>query len=236
MAWELAEVAAGLPVAASFALAGGLTTLREGRRRSALNEAMHELRRPLQVLSLALPARSPEAEEVESSLMLATVALERLDREINGASLEEPVTEVSVNTLIDEAARRWKGSAARRGCVLQKEWNGPETFVEGTPFALSQALDNLLSNAIEHGSGTVRIGWRREGAWICISVSNASGSSPSRTRRRLSRRGGRCRHGHGLRVVERVARRHGGSFSLRSTRDGARASLRLPLRRQVSEG
>src|SRR3954447_25761137 len=57
MALELAEVAAGLPMAASFALAGGLTTLREGRRRSSLNAAMHELRRPLQVLTLALPDR-----------------------------------------------------------------------------------------------------------------------------------------------------------------------------------
>jgi signal transduction histidine kinase len=235
MAWELAEVAAGLPVAASFALAGGLTTLREGRRRSALNEAMHELRRPLQVLRLALPSSSEEAVEVESSLMLATVALERLDREINGASLEEPVTEVSVTALIDETVTRWKGAAARSGCVLQKEWNGPEAYVEGTRFALAQALDNLLSNAIEHGAGMVRIGWRREGGWICISVFNTSGSPLSRTGRRRSRRGGRCRHGHGLRVVERVARKHGGSFSLRPTRDGARASLRLPLRRQECE-
>jgi signal transduction histidine kinase len=233
MALELAEVAAGLPVAASFALAGGLTTLREGRRRSALNEAMHELRRPLQVLSLSLPARSQAAGEVESSLMLATVALERLDREINGTSLEEPVTEVSVDGLVDEAVRRWKNTAARSGCSLHKEWNGPEAYVAGTRFALAQALDNLLSNAIEHGTGMVRIGWRREGGWVCIAVSNPGGSPPSRTSR-LRRRGGRCRHGHGLRVVDRVARQHGGSFSLRSTRAGARASLRLPLGRQVS--
>ena len=54
MTMELAEIAAGLPLAASFALAGGINTLREGRRRAALNEAMHELRRPLQALSLAL--------------------------------------------------------------------------------------------------------------------------------------------------------------------------------------
>src|SRR3954469_19252717 len=97
MAVELAEVAAGLPVAASFALAGGITSLREGRRRTLLNEALHELRRPLQILSLALPDSSPRAAHVESSLELATVALERLDREINGAALEEAVTELSVD-------------------------------------------------------------------------------------------------------------------------------------------
>src|SRR4051812_5911259 len=112
MAVELAEVAAGLPVAASLALAGGITNFREGRRRSALNEAMHELRRPLQVLSLAVPDRSHEAAPIESSLRLATAALERLDREINGAILEESVTEVSVDNLIAEALQRWKSAAA----------------------------------------------------------------------------------------------------------------------------
>src|SRR3954470_5553849 len=99
MAVEFAEVAAGLPVAASLALAGGITNLREGRRRAALNEAVHELRRPLQVLSLALPADASAAAPVKSSLRLATVALDRLDQEINGGAPEEAVTEVSVGRL-----------------------------------------------------------------------------------------------------------------------------------------
>src|SRR5689334_22853417 len=167
MAVELAQVAAGLPVAASFALAGGITSFREGRRRTALNEAVHELRRPLQVLSFALPDGSRKAARVESALELATVALERLDREINGGTLEKVVAEVPVNALIDEAVQRWKHPAAESESTLRREWNGPETFVQGDRFDLAQALDNLLSNAIEHGSGEVRIGWRREGGQVC---------------------------------------------------------------------
>jgi signal transduction histidine kinase len=236
MAVALAEVAAGLPVAASFALAGGITNLREGRRRAALNEAMHELRRPLQVLSLALPDQSQKAAPVESSLELAAGALERLDREINGSGLEETVSEVSVDDLIDAAVGRWKSEAARSGSSLQREWNGPATYVEGNRFDLAQALDNLLSNAIEHGAGKVRVGWRREGEWVCISVSNTGASLPPRADRRRRIRGGRCRRGHGLRVVGRVARRHGGNFTFQPTGTGVKASLRLPLRRQVSAG
>ena len=236
MALELAEVAAGLPVAASFALAGGITSLREGRRRMMLNEALHELRRPLQVLSLALPDSSHQATHVGTSLELATVALERLDREINGAALEKIVTEVSVNALIEEAAQRWQKIAICNGGSLRREWNGPETYVEGDRFELAQALDNLLSNAIEHGAGKVGIGWRREGDWVCVSVSNSAGPSPAQAHRRGQRRGGRRRRGHGLRVVERIARRHGGSFTLRPFRDGAKASLRLPLRRRAGAG
>lgn len=232
MAVELAQVAAGLPVAASFALAGGITSFREGRRRTALNEAMHELRRPLQVLSFALPVDSHNSARVESSLDLATVALERLDREINGGGLEKVVSEVSVNGLIDGAVQRWKSPAADSGIGLRREWNGPETFVQGDRFELAQALDNLLSNAIEHGRGEVRVGWRRESSAVCISVLNGEARTRVKVNRRR-RRDSRSRHGHGLRVVARIARRHGGSFTLETFGNGVKASLRLPLERQV---
>jgi signal transduction histidine kinase len=234
MAVELAQVAAGLPVAASFALAGGITSFREGRRRTALNEAMHELRRPLQVLSFALPGDSHESARLESSLDLAAVALERLDREINGGALEKVVSEVSVNALIEEAVQRWKSAAVDSGIGLRREWNGPETFVQGDRFELTQALDNLLNNAIEHGCGEVRIGWRREGGVVCIAVVNGEATTRVEVNRRR-RRGSRSRRGHGLRVVARIARRHGGSFTLSSAGQGVKASLRLPLGRQVSE-
>lgn len=235
MAVELAEVAAGLPVAASLALAGGLTSLREGRRRTALNEAMHELRRPLQVLSLALPADSPEIAPVESSLQLARVALDRLDREINGVPLEEEVNEVSIRDLIEAAVRRWRGAVLQNGGTVEIELDSEDTRVEGNRFDLARALDNLLSNAIEHGGGRVRIGWRREGDQVCVAVADDGVLARVKTGRRGLRRARRCRRGHGLRVVGRIARRHGGSFVLRRAPHGAEARLRLPVRERVGE-
>ncbi|MGN6203104.1 MAG: hypothetical protein ACTHNY_11960, partial [Solirubrobacterales bacterium] len=151
MAVELAEVVTGLPVAASLALAGGITNLREGRRRAALNEAMHELRRPLQVLSLSLPADLPPTAPAESSLQLATAALERLDREVNGGSLEEAVSEVSISDLIDAAGRRWSTAVTLSGGTFRVRHNDDSMFVTADRFRLAQALDNLLSNAVEHG-------------------------------------------------------------------------------------
>jgi signal transduction histidine kinase len=233
VAVELAEVAAGLPVAASLALAGGITSLREGRRRTALNEAIHELRRPLQVLSLALPTDASKASPVESSLQLATVALERLDREVNGASLDEMETEVSVADLIEEAERRWRQPASCNGARLEVDRNGEDLRVEGNRFDLAQALDNLLSNAIEHGGGRVRIQWRRECDWVRVSISDAGRPRGAKAKgaRLPSKR--QRRRGHGLRVVGRIARRHGGSFTLSRAPYGAKASLCLPLRQQV---
>jgi signal transduction histidine kinase len=235
MAVELAEVAAGLPVAASFALASGISNRREGRRRAALNEAMHELRRPLQVLSLALPADSSAAAPVESSLQLATAALDRLDQEINGDPSEEAAAEVSVEQLIEGAVQRWRKGAASRGGAVTVGWNSEMTFVNGDRFSLAQALDNLLSNAIEHGGANVRIGTRRHGDWVRIAVVDEGVASSAAASGRRPRGRGAHRHGHGLRVVARIAKRHGGSFTLRRTARGAEAVLRLPLFRREGE-
>jgi two-component system, OmpR family, sensor histidine kinase TctE len=234
MAVELAEVVTGLPVAASLALAGGITNLREGRRRAALNEAMHELRRPLQVLTLSLPTESSPATPVESSLQLAAVALERLEREVNGSPHEEAMTEVSVGHLIEEAAQRWRTPATSRGGTVEVESTGETTFVDGDRFSLSQALDNLLNNAIDHGGGKVRIGARRQGDWVRIAVADEGAASTAEASDHRPRGNRGNRHGHGLRVVTRIARSHGGSFTLRRTGQGAEAVLRLPLCRQGS--
>ena len=80
---ELAPTFAGWPLAATMAAVAAAQGLRAGRRRSSLNEALHELRRPLQAIALAGAAgASPPA--LESSVRLAAAALERLDREVNG--------------------------------------------------------------------------------------------------------------------------------------------------------
>jgi signal transduction histidine kinase len=228
MAVELAELAAGLPVAASFAVAGGIGSVREGRRRSSLNEAMHELRRPLQVLSLAVPDRDGNP-TVGSTLQLAAVALERLDREINGGIVDERLQSLSPWLLLEEAARRWGPQAGLRGRALRLVWDAGEATILGRAFELAQAVDNLISNAIEHGSGEVTIEARREAPGISIAVRDAGAQvaepqPPSR--RRPQRRG---RRGHGLRVAARVAREHGGDFELRRSERGTVAVLRLPL-------
>lgn len=225
MALELAEIAAGLPMAASFALAGGITTLREGRRRTVLNEAVHELRRPLQTLSLALPT---DSEAADSSLRLAAAALERLDREINGSPLDPRWEAVATHRLLGAAAERWKTQAVLSGRSLRVRGAGVRMYVQGDPVALAQALDNLINNALEHGGGEVAIEARRDRGWACLSVLDAGRpeSPPRRSRRRSSPE--RRRHGHGLRVVARVAREHGGSFDFRRSQRGSEACLWLP--------
>lgn len=232
MTVELAEIAAGLPMAASFAVAGGISTFREGRRRASLNEAMHELRRPLQVLALSLPADRAEGEACDSSLRMAAAALERLDREINGTSTADGLDPVEMKALAEAAVRRWKSAAAVRGRGLRLLWRADDLSVVGSEFELAQALDNLINNGIEHGGGTVTIEVREISGRLRLTVRNSDGL-PARGKRERpdvrQRLAGRHCHGHGLRVVARTAADHGGSFRLLRSKGSTEARLELPL-------
>jgi signal transduction histidine kinase len=227
MALELAEVAAGLPMAASLALAGGISTLRDGRRRKELNEAMHELRRPLQVLTLALPYRFPGDAAVESSLRLATDALERLDRHINKVGAPVATVRLSPRPLLEEAVLRWRRQAVFVGGEIIFRWSAGGAMVSVNPVELAQAVDNLISNAIEHGGGKVTVGAHQVGSFFVVSVRDAGPCTDRCPGTRRRARNGR--RGHGLRLVSRFAAAHGGDFDLRREHEGAVATIRLPL-------
>ena len=233
MALELAQVAAGFPLAASFAIAGGITALREGRRRSSLNEAMHELRRPLQVLALSLPADPAAAKALDSSLRMATAAIERLDREINGGRPSGEVVEVPLRTLVEAAVERWRGRATEEKRPLRLRWAAGDPCLRGDEVELGQAVDNLISNAFEHGGGEVVVEVREDGDVLRLAVRDGGGPATLLRRRGVSnlraRLGGRSRHGHGLKVVRRAAAQHGGGFRLCRSAAGTEARLELPL-------
>jgi signal transduction histidine kinase len=104
----------------------------------------------------------------------------------------------------------------------------------GERSGLSQALDNLIVNAIEHGGPSIVVEARRRDGWLHVSVADSGrssrpdsrGESPAEVLARLS---GRHRHGHGLPVVRQVAAAHGGRFLLRRSEQGSLAVLELPL-------
>jgi signal transduction histidine kinase len=204
-----------------------------GTRRAALNEALHELRRPLQALALAIGPGRVAVGGVESSLLLVTAAVDRLDAEINGGGADRARGAVSVRPLLEAAVGRWRPRARLAGrelCLV----GAPPAVLYGEPVGLSQALDNLIVNAIEHGGRVIEVGARRHGGRLRIAVAD-SGSEVDRSSRRRSRASAvahldaKRRRGHGLVVVRRVAAAHGGRFELRRSELEAVATLDLPL-------
>lgn len=233
MAIELAQIAAEFPLAASFAIAGGITALREGRRRTSLNEAVHELRRPLQVLALSLPADSTAAGGADSSLRLVAAAVDRLEHEINGKGILDASVSLALRPVVEAAAERWQVRARRTDRSLRLCWQASDLPLRGNEAELAQALDNMISNGFEHGSGGVSVEVREGDGLLRIAVLDSgctSAPSPKKSRQEFwPRISGRARHGHGLRIVRRTARRHGGSFQLRRSSEGTEARLELPL-------
>jgi signal transduction histidine kinase len=232
---ELAEIVAGWPLAASMTAVAAAQGLRAGRRRSVLNEAMHELRRPLQAIALASRATDAQGAAVESSVFLAAAALERLDHEVNGRSgLERPREEIEMRPLLESAVRRWRGRAGLGGASLALRWHAGRATVIGDRVDLGQALDNLIVNAIEHGGPAISVEARPDRGRLRIVVADSGrisrpadrGATPAETIARIS---GRRRRGHGLSVVREVAARHGGRFALRRSAQGSLALLELPL-------
>jgi C4-dicarboxylate-specific signal transduction histidine kinase len=213
--------------------------VRAGRRRSALNEALHELRRPLQALSLLSARPAGAGTALDGSVQMAAAALARLDREINGTGpiAEPPVAEVTLlaaRPLLVAAVARWQGRVALCGGSLDLRWEAGEVRVQGDRWALAQTLDNLIVNAIEHGGPQVRVAAELAAGRLRIAVHDSGRASRPPERREtpaelVGRLTGRRRRGHGLRVVRRTAAAHGGQLTLRCSEAGTAAVLELPL-------
>jgi signal transduction histidine kinase len=231
---NLAAIVAGWPLAVSMAAVVTAQGLRAGRRRGALNEALHELRRPLQAIALAAGQGPAELRRIEGLVQLAAAALEQLDREINGRSPQSAPDVLAVRPLLESAVGRWKARANMVGDSLTLRWLAGDAFVCGDRSWLAQALDNLIVNAIEHGGSSIVVETQLRGDRLRVSVADSGRVSRPESRLRapadvISRLLGRRRHGHGLAVVRRVAAEHNGRFVLRCSEQGSLAVLELPL-------
>jgi signal transduction histidine kinase len=222
---------AGWPLAGFLVLALVGERLRAGRRRQALNRALHELRRPLQLLALA--PRTPLIAGSASPLAAAMAALAQLDREINGGAAEAARL-IAGRELVGAAVGRWRARAGLCGGSIALRWQAGQAPLFADPGRLSQAVDNLIVNALEHGGPNVTVEARATAARLRISVVDDGRSArpafragaPAEVIARLT---GRRRHGHGLEVVRSVAAAHGGRFALQRSEHGSVAVLELPL-------
>jgi signal transduction histidine kinase len=223
------------------ALCAGLA-LRAARRRLALNEALHELRRPLQAIALSSSSPPFAPAGLESSVQLAGAALQRLDREVNGGGPLSRTETVRCERVLRSAVGRWRARVALSGGSLELRWRAGGATLSGDARAIEQAVDNLIVNAVEHGGAAIVVDAAVRRGLLVISVRDSGrgpggGGSAAQVRQHaIATLSGRKRRGHGLSVARRVAAEHGGRLVTRFAEAGSVAVLELPLPAEAGTG
>ena len=210
------------------------------RRNEAVARACHEVRGPLTAIGLGLslsaqpgqltPARLRAVQTEVGRAALAVSDLALAPRRLRRSVASDDLQPVSMVELLDDAVMAAEGRAAAAGATVGGEWEGPDAFVWGERLRLSQVLGNLIANALEHGSGTVRVTGTRRGAQVRVEVAD-SGPGLSASVAELARRprGGRESRGRGLAIAAAIAHRHGGTLTTAPPARGAVVVLALPV-------
>jgi hypothetical protein len=143
---------AGWPLALTVAAFLVRERVRGGRRRGALNRALHELRRPLQALALGAEDVSRDGGSANGDgpgkLELALAALDDLDHELNGGEPPLRMRPVVCRTWVEGALGRWRVAAGRSGSPVELRWRAGSATVLADPRRLAQALDNPSASLV----------------------------------------------------------------------------------------
>jgi signal transduction histidine kinase len=217
----------GWGVAAALAVA----VLRLRRRMDLVAEAAHELRGPVAAFSFAVaglrrePGGVRRALRFEAELERMRTGLADLNAAREGRRAPARPRTVSLERLVNGAAAGWTAAVTGAGRGVTVRWDAGRAEVRADRGRLSQALGNVLANAVEHGSGPIEIHAVREGS-RAVRVEVRDGGPAARSGRR---RGGAIDRGHGLGIARRAIREAGGTFELERDQDGTVAAIELPL-------
>ncbi len=206
---------AGQALQATAARLGGLLK----RERAFSADASHQIRTPLTALRLGLESALLDP---DSDLHAAiSAALERIDQ--MEATVDEllarardtltPAGPVDLATVLEQGrAGRWADLATHAGrpLVVEADEGLPPARASGS--VVHQVLDVLVSNALDHGAGPVRVAARRAGHGLAVEVSDAGpGFTPAALDTAFVRRHPQARgHGIGLALARDLAEADGG--------------------------
>jgi two-component system sensor histidine kinase BaeS len=191
------------------------------RRLELVAMAEHELRGPLAALGLAAEtcARRPSrrtAAALEGQLERARLGLSDLAAARAGRRTPPDARRLETRTVAARATAGWRAT----GASVRFDWRAGRAAVHADAARLSQALGNLLSNAIEHGGGEVELRGVRAGGRVRIELTD---SGPGFTTRPAPGRG------RGLAVAARAVEEAGGTLRIASGDGGTTVAVELPL-------
>ncbi|MEM6884662.1 MAG: two-component system sensor histidine kinase CreC, partial [Verrucomicrobiota bacterium] len=147
---------------------------------------------------------------------------------------------INLQKLAEEVISRFSTQIEEKNIQLVKKWSDPHPFLKADPFLISQAISNLLQNAIEFspagGSLLIEVGMNSNA--IELIFEDQGPGIPDYARERiferfysLPRPDTKAKSsGLGLNLVQEIALLHQGNIRLDTLPgEGTRATLRLPM-------
>jgi len=204
------------------------------RRLALVAQAAHELRGPLGAALLGLHGVVSDAAgrrrvaAVELELRRAGLALADLDAAPRGRRAPDRAEAVDVGALLAEAVDAWRPLACAFATELIVDDRAAHVLVRADRLRLTQAVGNLVLNALEHGAGPVRIRVHPAGGRVRIEVRDHGPGLPAPIAALTGDGLHAARRGHGLAIAARAVRRHGGRLLTAPVSSGACVALELP--------
>jgi signal transduction histidine kinase len=220
-----------------------------GELRVVTDSIAHDLRSPIARLraraETAVTTEDPvQREAALAGLMTETDLVTRmlsvlLEISRTEAAGRDAFAPTDPATLIEALADLYEPAAEEAGLVFETVIGSrPSMPVPLHRELLSQALANLIDNAMRHGAdgGRIVLGMTVEAASLCLSIADSGAGIAEADRAEALRRFGRLDRarslpgaGLGLALADAVARLHGGRLELGDNAPGLIATLVLPL-------
>lgn len=184
------------------------------RERSFGADVAHQLRTPLASLRLQLETEQLRGDSDDAMLERALDEIERLQQTIDDlVGLNRERTEHRdlhpLSSLLADSVARWEGPAAQAGRALVRLPGPSLPWTRVSPSAVRQILDVLISNALTHGGGSVRLSGVAVGGGAVLAVQDG-GAAVIHPEEVFQRRGnGAVGSGIGLALARRLAEAEG---------------------------
>jgi len=196
-----------------------------GRRLELIARAEHELRGPLTALLMGIEAAGDRsARPLESEIARARTALDDLEAARRGRRATQHPAPLVLERCVRGAADAWAPAARRVGGDVRVEWRAGAARVHADAGRLAQVLGNLVSNAVEHGGGRVRVTAEPSPGGVRVEVADEGSHGSVATDR-----GGGAERGRGLSIAADALAHAGGRLELRRGARGTSALVELPL-------
>lgn len=228
-----------------------------GALREVSNNIAHDLRTPLNRLRNNAEEALRNPDDVATYRAALGKTIEEADElirtfnsllliaRLEGRAIAESLTQVDVSAIVADVAELYEPVAEEAGLALHTKVPDGVRITANREL-VSQAVANLVDNAIKYSGGTPLLGDAApqrhvtvevipSGALVEIVVADEGPGVPAEDRQRALQRFVRLEQsrsapgsGLGLSLVAAVARLHGGSIRLEDNHPGLRAVLTLP--------